>query len=110
MHHRHPCFVLACFLLIAGGITASAFGQLPAEIVTSADPSQQKGVIDTFVAAQTGGLLSADPASWAAGRNMLISQVAKQGATPAFFDVYAESVNTKLLPLATNKDARIRLN
>jgi hypothetical protein len=110
MHHRHLCFVPACILLLVCAFTTASFGQLPSSIVTSPDPSAQRDQINAFVDTQVNKLLIADPASWGAGRALLVGEVSKQGATPGFYDVYADSINKYLLPLATNKDPRVRLN
>ena len=44
------------------------------------------------------------------GRATLIAQASIAGSTPGFYDQYADSVNNKIVALAANKDARVRLN
>src|SRR5580700_1962289 len=96
IHHRDCRCVWACLLLVFG-LTAATFGDLPTDIVTSADPSQQKPTIDAFVDTNVTALSDPDPSKWAAARSALIAPLTKPGVTPGFLDVYADSVNTKLL-------------
>jgi hypothetical protein len=110
IQQRHCRRVLALGFLLLCGLTGTSFAQLPSDVVTSADPTAQRATIDAFVGTQVKKMLGADSSQWTLGRTLLIGEVAKANATPGFLDVYADSVNKALLPLTTNKDARIRLN
>ncbi|HWE01345.1 MAG TPA: hypothetical protein VG326_02970 [Tepidisphaeraceae bacterium] len=87
-----------------------SWGQLPVSIVTSADPTPDRAVIEGFVDKCDAKLASPEYSAWASARSLIVGEATRQGATQGFLDLYADILNKRFLPLADAKDARQRLN
>ncbi len=115
IYHRQSRFVLPCLLLILGW-GSDLYGQaaplpLPATVLTAPDATTYRSQINGYVAAWVARLASPDANAWSAVRGGLVNVVTTAPPpSPSFMDEYALAINQNFQPLATNKDARYRLN
>ena len=110
-HRQSRCFLT--FFVWVCSLTGVSYGQqlpLPLSIVNSPDPTPNRPDIDKAVDKEVAKLSSSKPSDIASGRNLLIAEAGRGGVSPGFLDQYADSINAKMLSLAKNKDARVRLN
>lgn len=110
IYHRLNPRICQVLLLVLGMTAASHGQQLPPAIYASNDVTPQRPVIDQFVDDLVKKLAGADPAACSAARDALTKSANIVGTTPAFYDQYADALNGKILAIANNKDARVRLN
>src|SRR4051812_29415170 len=123
MNHRyrqappHPCrrpailkasaaIALSLAVSFGAGVTpayAQRAGTLPMEVKSAPDARIHKQTIETFVQTQVAALQNGqNPAGQQHARDLLASQ-ASSTASPSYLDIYADSLNRALLPLANPK-------
>jgi hypothetical protein len=86
---------------------------IPVDIKTSLDADKHREEIAASIKAQVADLEGDDPVKRSKARDALITEVNAPGNQPysgVFLDVYAQELNTQLMPLTDNKDTRVRLN
>ncbi len=97
---------IACLLLVVFGVSIPTHAQTLSQAAL-ANPT--RAAVLPFVQGQV-KQLQTPGANWSAARSALIGPVASGNPSVQFLDVYADAINDQLLPLASNKDATIRLN
>lgn len=98
-------FAFGLFVILSASVSHA---QLPQGVLAAPDANKQ--LIEQFVDGHIAQLQTGNATSVSGSRNALITQAAAVGAGASFYDVYTEILNRRLTALASNKEARVRLN